>query len=263
MLLYRSARWSPRWGLLAAALLVTQFAGCASTPGPDDPVTIKLNDLDRRLERIERVISNQSLLELSQQLQALQTEVRTLRGSLEELQFQNGNAKTQQRDLYADLDRRMKALEAGTAAVGATEAAGAGAGSALLVPAGSDRANYQAAFDLLKAGDYEKATAAFKQFLVAFPQSALADNAQYWLGESYYVTRNYPEALKTFRVVVDRYKESRKLPDAWLKIGYCQYELKNWNAARDALTRVGKDFPDSGAAPEAAKRLQKMKDEGH
>ena len=61
--------------------------------GPDDPVTIKLNDLDRRLERIERVISNQSLLELSQQMQALQTEVRSLRGSLEELQFSPTRAR--------------------------------------------------------------------------------------------------------------------------------------------------------------------------
>jgi tol-pal system protein YbgF len=244
------------------ALVAATLIGCASTPGPDDPVTIKLNDLDRRLERIERVISNQSLLELSQQLQALQTEVRSLRGSLEELQNQADKSKTQQRDLYADIDRRMKALEAGTAG-GAGEAAAVGGGSALLVPTGSDRANYQAAFDLLKAGEYEKATAAFQQFLVAFPQSALADNAQYWLGESYYVTRKYTDALKAFRVVVDRYKESRKLPDAWLKIGYCQYELKNWSAARDALTRVGKDFPDSTVAPEAAKRLQKMKDEGH
>ena len=58
-------------GRAAGVLLVLFVAGCASTPEPDDPVTIKLNDLDRRLERIERVISNQSLLELSQQLQAI------------------------------------------------------------------------------------------------------------------------------------------------------------------------------------------------
>ena len=242
----------------AGVLFILLIAGCASTPGPDDPVTIKLNDLDRRLERIERVISNQSLLELSQQLQAMQTEVRSLRGSLEELQFQTDKGKGQQRDLYADLDRRVKAMEDGT-----TAGSDAGGGGALLVPTGSDRANYQAAFDLLKPGLYEKATAAFQQFLVAFPASALADNAQYWLGESYYVTRRYDEALKTFRIVVDRYKESRKLPDAWLKIGYCQYELKNWNAARDALTRVTRDFPDSSAAPEAANRLERMKAEGH
>jgi tol-pal system protein YbgF len=245
-------------GRAAAVVLMLLTAGCASTPGPDDPVTIKLNDLDRRLERIERVISNQSLLELSQQMQSLQTEVRSLRGSLEELQFQSDKGKGQQRDLYADLDRRVKAIEGGTQAVTSD-----GNGTGLPVPAGSDRANYQAAFDLLKSGQYEKATAAFQQFLVAFPGSALTDNAQYWLGESYYVTRRYDEALKAFRVVVDRYKESRKLPDAWLKIGYCQYELKNWNAARDALTRVTKDFPDSTAAPEAANRLQRLKDEGH
>jgi len=242
-----------------AALCITLLASCASTPGPDDPVTIKLNDLDRRLERIERVIANQSLLEIAQQLQSLQTEVRALRGSLEELQFQNDKSKTQQRDLYADLDKRVKALEDGTRAVASEQ----GSGLALPVPGGSDRANYQAAFDMLKAGQYDKATAAFQQFLVAFPASPLSDNAQYWLGESYYVTRNYEEALKAFRVVVERYKDSRKLPDAWLKIGYCQYELKNWKPARDALTRVGKDFPDSSAAPEAAKRLDRMNDEGH
>lgn len=245
-------------GRAAGIVCFLLMAGCASTPGPDDPVTIKLNDLDRRLERIERVISNQSLLELSQQLQALQTEVRSLRGSLDELQFQNEKGKGQQRDLYSDLDRRVKAIESGTQAVTPD-----GNGTALPVPAGSDRANYQAAFDLLKSGQYEKATAAFQQFLVAFPASSLSDNAQYWLGESYYVTRRYAEALKTFRVVVDRYKESRKLPDAWLKIGYCQYELKNWSAARDALTRVTRDFPDSSAAPEAANRLERMKGEGH
>ena len=246
-------------GSTLAALCVALLASCASTPGPDDPVTIKLNDLDRRLERIEAVISNQSLLELAQQLQSLQTEVRALRGSLEELQFQNDKGKAQQRDLYADLDKRVKAIEDGTRSLAGDQVGGA----ALPVPGGSDRANYQAAFDMLKAGEYDKATTAFQQFLVAFPQSPLADNAQYWLGESYYVTRNYDEALKAFRVVVERYKESRKLPDAWLKIGYCQYEIKNWKAARDALTRVGKDFPDSSAAPEAAKRLDRMKDEGH
>src|SRR5262247_2666912 len=131
---------STRMRTATAILLLAVVAGCASTPDADDPVTIKLNDLDRRLERIERVISNQSLLALSQQLQALQTEVRSLRGSLEEVQFQSGKGKDQQRDLYADLDRRVKAIEEGGRGV-ALE----GGGPGLPVPAGSDRANYQAA----------------------------------------------------------------------------------------------------------------------
>ena len=242
---------------LAVLTMATALAtGCATTPEVD-PMVVKMNDLDSRLERIERVLANQSLLDLAQQLQSLQTDMRALRGELEEIQHASGNVKNQQRGLYADLDQRLKALEGGLPA-----AEGAGDTGALPVPAGSDRMNYQAAFDLLKAGQYEKATAAFQRFLVTFPDSALADNAQYWLGESFYVTRRYDEALKAFRIVVDRYPESRKLPDAWLKIGYTQYELKAWKPARDALTRVQRDYPDSSAAGEALKRVERMTSEG-
>ena len=243
--------------ILLSATMAVLVAGCASTP-EEDPMVVKMNDLDRRLERIERVMANQSLLDLAQQLQALQTDVRTLRGQLEELQYASDNVKTQQRGLYTDLDTRLKALEGGM-----PMAVGDGEEGSVPMPTGSDRMNYQAAFDLLKAGQYEKATAAFQRFLATFPDSALADNAQYWLGESYYVTRRYNEALKAFRTVVDKYPESRKLADAWLKIGYTQYELKAWKPARDALTRVQREYPDSGAATEAAKRLQKMTSEGH
>ncbi len=238
-------------------ILGALIAGCASTP-EEDPMVIKMNDLDRRLERIERVLANQSLLDLAQQLQSLQTDVRSLRGQLEELQHGSTGVKDQQRGLYADLDRRLQALEAGVPAVGSD-----GEMSNLPVPTGSDRMNYQAAFDLLKSGQYDKATPAFQRFLVTFPDSALADNAQYWLGESHYVLRRYDDALKAFRAVVERYPESRKLPDAWLKIGYTQYELRAWKPAREALTRVRREFPDSSAAPEAAKRLERMTSEGH
>lgn len=221
-------------------------------------MVVRMNDIDSRLERIERVLANQSLLDLAQQLQSLQTDVRTLRGELEELRHGSESLKNQQRGLYTDLDQRLKALEGG-----APVATSAGDSGALPIPAGSDRMNYQAAFDMLKAGQYEKATAAFQRFLVTFPDSGLADNAQYWLGESYYVTRRYDEALKAFRTVVDRYPESRKLADAWLKIGYTQYELKAWKPAREALKRVQRDYPDTSAAAEASKRLERMTSEGH
>jgi tol-pal system protein YbgF len=243
-------------GIVALSLLA--LVGCATTP-PEDPVAIKLNDLDRRLERLERVLSNQSLLDLAQQIQSLQTELRALRGDLEELRHATDGVKNQQRDLYTDLDRRIQTLEK-SAAPAVSDASGA---NPLPLPAGSDRANYQVAFDLLKSGQYAKATASFQQFLAAFPDSALADNAQYWLGESYYVTKNYVDALKAFRRLVEKYPNSRKLPDAWLKVGYCQYELQAVGPAREALNKVKRDFPDSSAAAEADKRLQKMATEGH
>ena len=60
--------------------------------------------------------------------------------------------------------------------------------------------------------------------------------AQYWLGEAYYVNKSFPEALAAFQRVVDKYPQSRKRPDALLKIGYCQYELKQSQSARSTLT---------------------------
>ena len=260
--------------LLMLAVCASVLGACAVSP-EEDPVMIKMNDLDRRLERLEKVLANQSLLELSQQLQAVQNETRSLRGELEELQHAPETARGQQRAQYGDIDRRLKTLETGGIAAampgagavdgavptsGATSAAGPGG---LPVPTGSDRANYQAAFELLKNGQYEKAMASFQQFLVTFPDSALADNAQYWLGETYYVTRNFPEALKAFRRVVEKWPESRKLADAWLKIGYTQYELKNWPGAREALNRVVREYKGSSAATEAAARLERMTAEGH
>ena len=248
--------------------LLTAFgllaAGCVTVPPEEDPVYQKLSELDGRLLRIERVLSNQSLLDLVQDIDAAKAEARTLRGQIEELQFELETRREQQREMYADLDSRLARIEqggAGAAAAGAVAGA-ASANAALPVPQGGDRANYQAAFDLLKAGQYTAAATAFNRFLDTFPEGSLADNAQYWLGESHYVTKNYPQALKDFNKVVDQYPQSRKLPDALLKIGYCNYELGNNAEARKALTSVQQQFPDTTAARLAGQRLAQMSSEG-
>ncbi len=234
------------------------LTGCASTAPEEDPVVQKLTELDGRLLRIERVLANQSLLDLSQRIEAAQAETRTLRGQLDELQHQLSQTKDQQRDMYADADRRLAALEGG----GARAATGGSGSSELPVPQGDDRANYQAAFDLLKDGKYPEAISGFRQFLTTFPNSALADNAQYWLGESHYVTKQYTDALRHFRTVLEKYPDSRKTPDALLKIGFCNYELKNWPEARSSLSQVVQRFGDTTAARQASQRLARMDGEG-
>jgi tol-pal system protein YbgF len=244
---------------LPALLLCAVLAGCATTSPEQDPTVQKLTELEGRLLRIERVLTNQSLLEMSQRLEKAQAETRALRGQLEELQHNAGRAQDQQRELYADLDRRLQAVESGGRAGGSGVSGGAGA---LPVPQGDDRANYQAAFDLLKDGKYSAAINGFKQFLTSFPQSALADNARYWLGEAYYVSKDYQQALRAFRTVIEKHPESRKLPDALLKVGYCQYELKNFNDAKAALTQVVQQFPETTAARLASQRLSRMEGEG-
>jgi tol-pal system protein YbgF len=236
------------------------LAGCATAP-EQDPVVQRMTELDSRLLRIERVFANQSLLDLSQRIEATQNELRELRGKLDELQHNVDRTQNQLREQYADVDRRVAALEGGGGAA-ALGAAGSGAAGALPIPQGDDRANYQAAFDLLKDGKYPEATAAFKQFLSTFPDSALADNAWYWLGESHYVTRQYGDALKSFHTVVDKFPASRKIPDALLKIGYCNYELKNWAEARAALNQVVQQYADTTAARLASQRIAKMEGEG-
>ncbi|MDE2304029.1 MAG: tol-pal system protein YbgF, partial [Gammaproteobacteria bacterium] len=125
-----------------------------------------------------------------------------------------------------------------------------------------DAQAYQAAFDLLKKNQYDEAIAAFKRFLADHPQSEYADNAQYWLGETYYVNRDFDRALAAFRAVVDVYGQSRKLPDSMLKIGYCEYELKHDAAAKRELRAVVAKFPDTTVARLASQRLQKMRAEG-
>jgi glucokinase len=111
-LINRNAGWS---AIVVAALGVS---GCATTPPEEDPVVQKLTELEGRLLRIERVLSNQSLLDLSQRIEAAQNENRTLRGQVEELQHGSTRSAEQQRQLYADIDRRLQALESGSGAVG-------------------------------------------------------------------------------------------------------------------------------------------------
>src|SRR6202021_765127 len=133
----------------------------------------KLNDLDTRLTRIERVVSNNSLLDISNQMGTLQADLRSMHNDIDEINHSLENGRKQQRDLYADIDQRLKALE-GRAGAGGASGAGAAAGSA-----GGDRVSYQAAFALLKNNQYDQAIQAFQSFLGTYPTSSLADNAQY------------------------------------------------------------------------------------
>ncbi len=106
------------------------------------------------------------------------------------------------------------------------------------------------------------AAAAFQQFLLAFPRSELADNAQYWLAESNYASDKFDQALNEFETVINDYPQSRKVPDALLKMGYCNYSLKRWDAARTSLTRVQSEYPETTAARLAEQYLKRMESEG-
>jgi tol-pal system protein YbgF len=250
---------------LVSALLL---AGCATTPPAEDPVLIKLTEIEDRLDRVERVTANDSLVQMASQVDEMQRELRELRGEVETLRFEDQAAADRQRDQYLDLDRRLQGVEGGGArapspsvggaAIAGSTAAGAATSAAAGGPAGSDRARYEAAFELLKEGRYEDARGAFERYLADYPDSDLAGHSQYWLAETYYVSQDYKAALPQFRKVVSDYGTSRKLPDALLKIGYCQVELGQLDSARRTLRDVVSKYPETTAARLASQRLEQL-----
>jgi tol-pal system protein YbgF len=270
------ARLSPAWLIACLALLA---AGCASTPPEQDPVQLKLNDLEERLARVERISANQA--EAAQHMDQVQASIRELRGRLDELEHSNEALGKQQRDLYSDLDKRLAAVGGsggqaagapgapGSAAAGAEAGAGAAEGAATAPPAGepaaassTEQAVYNQAFDALKARSYSVAITGFKDFLGSYPASPLAENAQYWLGEAYYVNHDYEAASVAFRTVVKKWPDSRKSPDALLKLGYTQAAQKQYAAARSTLTEVTRKYPGTDTAKLAADRLSRLSNAG-
>lgn len=229
---------------------------------------------------MERLLDSNALIELVDRVARMQREIQDLRGELEVQNHTLSQLKQQQRDLYLDLDRRLsKGVpgDAGQAAVGSSQGSGTtSAGStappsdgqiALATPPvdastidpAKEEAAYQNAFNLLKAGRYDQATVAFQAFLRDYQGGSFADNAQYWLGEAYYVTRQFEPALKEFQVVVQRYPNSQKLTHAMLKIGYIYDELGKTAEAEATLQTLADRYPQTTAARLARERLQKLK----
>jgi tol-pal system protein YbgF len=235
--------------LTLVAVVAVLLAGCA-TSGDLEGVTSKVNDLDAREQRLENTAANQ--VELSQRVDQLQATERELRGRIDELEHENEALKKQQHDLYADLDRR---LGGGAAGAAAGTAAGAAADTG---PSSVEQAVYNQSFDALKAGSYSVAITGFKDFLTSYPDSTLADNAEYWLGEAYYVDKQYGPAANAFGTVLKKWPDSRKAPDAMLKLGYTQAEQKQYPAARATLTEVTRKYAGTEQAKQAAQRLTRI-----
>lgn len=248
--------------IIVAGLVAALAAGCAPL-GAKKESEDRQARLEDRVERIERVMGNQSLMDMAQRLDRMEQDIRELRGEVERLAHQLDGARERQRDLYLDVDRRLQALETGKVATGTpTRDGGSGEETPEAGATGAGDA-YRAAFELLKQGRYDKAEEAFSRFLEQYSDSQYADNARYWLGEAHYVTQEFDAAIKAFRRVLEDFPDSNKAADALLKLGYCHYELKQWSQAREALERVRKEHPDTTAANLAGTRLERLRQEGH
>ena len=198
-------------------------------------------------------------LELANQNQRLAEEVAQLRGLLETLMHKQEVADKRTQDFYLDLDTRLRKFESSVKADAANPAV-AGEEAVAAKPAADpakEGLEYEAALNQFKAAKYKEAAAGFAAFVQKFPDSQLAPNAQYWLGNAWYAQRDCKKSIEAQSLVTTRYPDSPKAADAWLAIATCQQELGNPTGVKRSLETVIAKYPNSPAAESAQQRLKK------
>jgi tol-pal system protein YbgF len=232
--------------------------------------------LDDRIAALEAQMKSQGLMDLFREVEAIKADIAKLRGQFEVLAHEQEQAQKRQRDLYVDLDSRLRKLEsapgpvagapaasvAAPAPVPATPPAAAAAAPVAgsvppAAPAGasSEQKSYDAALDQFRGGNYPAAIASFSAFVKAYPKSPLAPSAQYWIGNAQFAQRDFKGAIATQRHLVSTWPESQKVPDALLNIGTSQYELGEAAVSRRTLEELIAKYPQSEAAGKARQRL--------
>lgn len=211
--------------------------------------------IEERLAAIEASVAGaadrRAILDLAGQIDALRTEIARMRGQAEVLAHQLETAERRQKDLYLDIDTRLRKLEQAQQQPPAEKPAAAIEPGA--VP-GEAKA-YEAALNQFKLGNYPLAISAFQGFLVTYPASALAPSAQYWIGNSYYAQSDYKNAITAQQKVLVVWPDHAKAPDAMLNIASSQDAMGDRRAAQTTLENLVLKYPDSPAAASAKQRL--------
>jgi len=171
-----------------------------------------------------------------------------MRGQLEVLQNQADNADKRGKDLYVDIDTRLRKLEQ------AKEPAAGDRPTAEAAPAAETKA-YEAALNQFKLGNYPLAISAFQGFLVTYPSSRLAPSAQYWIGNAYFAQRDYKQAVAAQQKVLAAWPDDAKAPDAMLNIASAQDAMGDRRGAQRTLEGLVAKYPQSPAAASAKQRL--------
>jgi tol-pal system protein YbgF len=239
--------------------------------------------LDVRLGELESQARNRSIIDLFNQVETLRAEFARLRGQIELIQNELETAQKRQRDLYVDLDGRMRKIEAQQqAAAQAAPPAGGIAGvsggpltsapqapvvdpargapqavvvAPPIVDAAAEQRAYDQGLDHFRAGRFGEAVTAFQLFIRSYPRSPLASSAQYWIGNSLYAIRDFRGSITAQRQLITQYPDSPKAADAMLNIATSQSELGDLQGARVTLQEVNTKYPSSEAAAKARQRL--------
>jgi tol-pal system protein YbgF len=235
------------------------------------------DSVKERLTRLEQQLSSKAYMGMWQSMEQLRNEMRNLRGEIEQQSFQLQQFQQQQEQMYVDLDQRLKTVEkAATVATTPHQNTLDTPGSDQHLTgehheaSQSDQPNqeiisetdsatissrYDNALQTLRSGHYQNAAKQFEQIVALYPNSDLADNAQYWLAETMYINRDFDSASAAFQHVINRYPLSSKVADALLKIAFIKLELNEIKAGKQQLQALIQTHPQSSAAKLAQQRL--------
>ena len=250
-----------RWLLLAAVL---GWAGSAAAQLFGDSETKRRVDelrqefqasqqrIDARLGSLESTaVERRVILDLAGQLEALRAELSRSRGQIEVMLNQLEVAEKRQKDLYVDIDTRLRKLEQvqeQTSAAALKPPADAG-------PSEAEKKTYESALNHFKLGNYSSAIDLLQNMLSSYPGSKLAPNAQYWIGMGYSGRRDYRNAIAAHQKVISTWPDDPKAADAMLSIASAQEAMGDRNAAQKTLQNVLAKYPGSAAAANAKLRL--------
>jgi tol-pal system protein YbgF len=211
-----------------------------------DQVEANQKATEARLTRLEAMAQNRTF-DFAKQLDEFKQELADLRGQIEVQGHQLDTLDRRQKELYTDLDTRLRKLEAS-----ATAQQQPAANTPDLVAEGKA---YAAALNQLKLGNYQAAVAGFQSFLATYPNSKQVSSAQYWIGNAYYELHDYKMAITAQQKVLASWPDSEKAPDALFNIASCQAEMGATRKARETLHTLLKKYPDTPAAEQAKERL--------
>jgi len=200
-------------------------------------------------ERLARIEDRRPLVDLASQIEALRTELSRMRGQLEVLANQIDTADKRQKDLYVDIDTRLRKLEQ------PKEPAAAEKPPAENATPAAETKGYEAALNQFKLGNYPLAISAFQGFLVTYPTSRLAASAQYWIGNAHFAQRDYKQAIAAQQKLLQSWPDDAKAPDAMLNIATSQEALNDRRGAQKTLEALLAKYPGTPAAASAKQRL--------
>lgn len=126
-------------------------------------------------------------------------------------------------------------------------------------PVSQEKKDYESIRASYKKGNYEEAIRGFKELLEKYPDSEYADNAQFWIGESYMALQDFEQAILAYQKVINKYPQGNKIPNAMLRQAVAFYKIEDNISAKVRLKNVIEKYPGSREAKIAKEKLEKMK----